>query len=161
MKYRIELPKKDRLLELFSYENGMLIHKHWKRFLGQRAGKINHYGYRVVKVDGTAFYEHRIIWVMLNKSLEYKDIDHINGIKDDNRIENLRAVDRNINNQNIIKPQVNNTTGFLGVTRRKNKFYAQICVDRKVKYLGVFDNPENAHQAYLQEKRKLHLGCTI
>ena len=86
MKYRIDLPAKDRLIELFSYENGILIHKHRKKFLGKRAGRINKYGYRIVKVDGIPFYEHRIIWVMLNNSLGNKDIDHINGIKNDNRI---------------------------------------------------------------------------
>jgi hypothetical protein len=161
MKYRLELPDKERLLELFEYKDGMLFHIKSKSFFGKRAGMINPYGYRVVRADGRKYYEHRIIWKMLKGDLCGKDIDHINGIRNDNNIENLRIVDRQANNQNLTKASLNNVTGFLGVSPKFGKFCAQIRVDGKQKHLGLFKTASEAHEVYLKAKRQYHVGCTI
>lgn len=88
-------------------------------------------------------------------------IDHINGVKDDNRWLNLREVPTKVNLQNRHKPNVTNSTGLLGVFPRNGKFKAALWSDGKSRHLGTFDTPEEAHQKYLEEKRKLHEGCTI
>jgi len=161
MKYRNQLPSKERLNELFIYDSGNLIHKYHKRFLGKIAGRKTIYGYIVLKVDGASFYAHRLIWQMINGDLQDMDIDHINGIKSDNRIENLRLVVRKTNAQNLIKAKKQNKLGVLGVHQRGNKFISQIIYKGKVKHLGIFDDIEKAAQTYLTAKRKYHEGCTI
>ncbi len=88
-------------------------------------------------------------------------IDHINGDKVDNRLENLRLVSHGENLQNIRKPMRNNTSGFLGVCRSGGKFMATISVNGKSLNLGSFDKPEAAHAAYVAAKRRLHACCTI
>ena len=88
-------------------------------------------------------------------------IDHINGNPSDNRISNLRLCDRNINLQNQRKAQKHNKLGVLGVSKYGNSYRAQIHVGTKVKYIGSFKTPEEAHVAYLECKRELHPGCTI
>lgn len=59
--------------------------------------------------------------------------------------------------------RVDNKTGLLGVSWKasRQKYVAQIQIDRKVKYLGLFENPNDAHEAYLEAKRLHHPGCTI
>jgi hypothetical protein len=161
MKKRNELPSKERLHELFVYDSGNLIHKYHKRFLGKNAGVKNSYGYIAVKVDGISFYSHRLIWKMMFDNLNNMDIDHINGIKYDNKIENLRLATRKINNQNLKFGQKNNKLGILGVSIKKNRYVSQITINGKVIHLGCFDTAEEASQSYLIAKRKHHEGCTI
>ena len=92
-----------------------------------------------------------------------QNIDHINGIRDDNRIENLRDVSQKINLQNKRNPNANSTSKFLGVCwhKSRNKWQSQIAVNGKDKYLGLFETAELAHEAYLIAKRELHEGCTL
>jgi len=87
-------------------------------------------------------------------------IDHINGIRDDNRIENLRDVPQSMNMQNRHKPSISNKAGLLGVSHRGSGFIAVIHKDGKQKYLGRFTTKEAAHQAYLYAKTETHEGCT-
>jgi hypothetical protein len=161
MKKRNELPSQERLNQLFNYETGNLIHKYHKRFLGKIAGRKNVCGYIILKVDGAAFYAHRLIWKMIYGDLNNMDIDHINGIKNDNKIENLRLATRNINNENLKSAKKNNKLGILGVCIKDNKFISQIHYNGKVRYLGSFDTAEEASQSYLTAKRKYHAGCTV
>ena len=90
-------------------------------------------------------------------------IDHINGVRHDNRIDNLRDVLQSTNAQNQRKPSATNKCGFLGVNFHKcsNRWIAQIHVQGKKKHLGLFDTPKEAHEAYVTAKRELHEGCTI
>jgi len=90
-----------------------------------------------------------------------KYIDHINGVRDDNRITNLRAVTAAGNAENRRRAQKNTASGFLGVARNGNNWQAYIRVNKKPTYLGTFKTPEEAHQAYLAAKRKLHATCTL
>lgn len=91
------------------------------------------------------------------------DIDHINGDGLNNRRANLRSVSNAVNAQNQRKPKSNNKNGFLGVSwhKQSGKWEAKIGTDGKRKYLGLFDDPSIAHEAYLTAKRNLHEGCTI
>ena len=75
----------------------------------------------------------------------------------------MRECTNSQNSQNIRKPQINNTTGYLGVTFDKNseKFKASIKINGKSITLGYYENPSIAHDAYLKSKRVIHIFCTI
>jgi hypothetical protein len=118
-------------------------------------------GYRVIGVDGVRYYAHRLAWFYVYGIWPSKDTDHINGNRDDNRISNLRVVDRTTNMENFRKAVRNTVSGFLGVKVDKKRFAATIHVAGKKKYLGMFDTAQEAHQAYLEAKRKLHKGNTL
>lgn len=123
----------------------------------------NNEGYCRVSFDSKRYLAHRVAWLYVHGSWPKLDIDHINGNKRDNRLANLREVDRSTNLENQRKPRFENTSsGFLGVTlRKKRRYVARIQVHGKNIYLGVFDSGIEAHAAYLVAKRKLHDGCTI
>lgn len=89
------------------------------------------------------------------------EIDHKNGVKDDNRFGNLRQATHLLNQQNQRKAQRKNKAGLLGVCAKRNGFMASIKVNGKNKWLGSFSTPELAHAAYVAAKRKFHEGCTI
>jgi hypothetical protein len=79
-------------------------------------------------------------------------------VKTDNRFCNLREVTISQNQHNKRRPPKNNTTGYLGVSRAKKKFVAQICVSGKPSVIGFFDTAEEASEAYLSAKIRLHSG---
>ena len=91
------------------------------------------------------------------------DIDHINGIKDDNRIENLRDVSKSVNLQNRKQAPKHSSSGVLGVSWHEDcqKWRASIKIQGKKKYLGLFTSKEEAHQVYVAAKRQFHEGNTL
>ena len=120
--------------------------------------------YRAVKVGGGLYLSHRLAWLFVYGKWPAGEIDHVNGDRTDNRIQNLRVVTRAENNQNIRTAKRNNkSSGLLGVTHilRNNKWRAQIMVARKKLHIGLYDSPQDAHNAYVETKRRLHAGCTI
>jgi len=129
---------------------------------GAIAGANNCRGYRVIKVYGKQFYAHRLAWLMSagNVSADI-EVDHIDGDKSNNKLANLRAVTKSVNQQNKRKPLSNNKSGFLGVSRSGVGWKAAILVNGKRLNLGTFEKPETAHLAYVQAKRQNHEGCTI
>ncbi len=164
------------LLEHFSYspETG---HLKWikrpkggnKARLGDEpVGCINNVtGYLSVGIKRKRYYVHRVIWFYVHGEWPKNMIDHINGIRADNRLENLRDVPRHINTQNVKKAQKDNLkTGLLGVVddskvNKKNPYSAKIKVNSKSIHLGYFSTPQQAHDAYVVAKRKYHEGCAI
>lgn len=130
---------------------------------GPRAGCARKDGYRSISVLGRLYQEHRLIWLMAKGCWPAGDIDHINGNRSDNKIENLRDIPHLGNTQNRRSAQVSNrSTGLLGVTqRRPGKWSARIKVHGKNLHLGDFNSPIAAHEAYLVAKRAHHAGCTI
>jgi len=88
-------------------------------------------------------------------------IDHINGVRDDNRLSNLRAVSKTENMWNQRKAHPANKLGVMGVRREYNMFQARISINGKTIWLGSFNTAELAHEAYLKAKRELHTTCTI
>ena len=129
---------------------------------GSRAGCKYKDGYRYIVFKGRRFIEHRLAWHMMGFE-EAKQLDHINNVKDDNRICNLRDVSIQQNRQNQIRARRNSKSGILGVhfIPSRNKFRADICVEGRNKSLGHFDSSELAHNAYVRAKRSIHEGNTL
>jgi hypothetical protein len=128
------------------------------------AGCVKNGGYVSIMVDGKNYYAHRLAWVYVFGNSPIGQIDHINSIKNDNRIENLRDVSAVINMQNKVKAlSSNKSTGLLGVTyvKKNGTYTAQIRVDGKKINLGFFKTATEGYEAYLSAKRKLHDGCML
>jgi hypothetical protein len=161
------LPEPDfRALLAYDPETGAITNLTQRRPqapVGSVAGYIED-GYRRIKIDGRTYSAHRLAWWFVYGSWPAYEIDHRNGIRDDNRIANLReAVPPLLNQQNIRSPRSDNTSGFLGVRwhQQSGKWRAEIRIGRAKRHLGLFSTPEAAHNAYLAAKREHHLGCTI
>ena len=120
---------------------------------GVRAGSKDSYGYYQLAINKRLYLAHRVVWLLCTGSWPTKALDHINRVRADNRIENLRETTHkdNCQNKNI---QNNNTSGYIGVTkkRNRNKWVAQIYINRKPIHIGYFDTAEQAHVAYTQVK---------
>jgi hypothetical protein len=131
----------------YDAETGKLF---WKLNKG-RAGKAgNEAGwfekrYCRVTINRKKYQAHRIAWLLTYGSWPVDQIDHINGNKKDNRLENLRDVSSRENARNR-KIHKNNTSGALGVSfnKRGQNYQAKIMVNKKSKHLGYFKNKEEA-----------------
>lgn len=112
---------------------------------GKRAGTIHHTGYRYVGVDGDVIIEHRLAWFYVYGVWPEGDLDHINRVRSDNRISNLREATRAANCQNQ-PTRKTNKSGRTGVYYHKvsGKWAAVISVDKKQIHLGVYDTIEEA-----------------
>lgn len=128
---------------------------------GDVAGNTNKFGYVTIGVKKKVYKAHRLAWLYVYGVWPDGLIDHINGRKDDNRLCNLRVVAADGNAQNIRRPNRRNKSGFLGVIWFQNKWRANITVKGKTHWLGDYSTPEEAHQAYLEAKRKHHAACTL
>ena len=124
---------------------------------GGVAGGLDAKGYRKIGVDGRLYLAHRLAWLYVHGVWPQAQMDHRNGVHDDNRISNLREATNAQNSQNRAL-HANNTSGFPGVTWfwQRRKWMSQITFDGKRKGLGYFDDPEEAHEAYLAAKARLH-----
>lgn len=118
-------------------------------------------GYIQIHVCGRLYYAHRLAWLNVHGAWPENMIDHIDGVKSNNRIANLRDVTSQTNCQNQHRAHSRNKTGLLGVQARGERFFARILVDGHHTHLGTYDTPEEAHKAYVAEKRKHHAGSTI
>lgn len=130
---------------------------------GRRAGAKKQNGYHVIMIDNIGYKSHRLAWLSYYGVWPEHFIDHINMIKDDNRIANLREATMAQNKENSLEPHKDNVSGLLGAhwRERRKKFSASICHGGKQKHLGYYATAEEAHAAYVKAKRKLHSHCTL
>lgn len=129
------------------------------------AGGVGFHGYHLIQLTGSRklWRAHRLAWLYVYGELPPGPIDHINNIRNDNRILNLRLTTASENLENLKVATSKSKSGILGVSRRPghDKWRAFICVKGKRMALGTFDSAEQAHDAYLKAKRLMHAGCTI
>lgn len=123
---------------------------------GAAVGIVHASGYKVTHIRKKNYLVHRLVWA-LHHGKYPSQLDHINGNKLDNRIENLRECTSRQNGANK-GLQRNNKTGFKGVSycSRQNRYQATCRVDGKKKWLGYFDSAEAASSAYQQFAMKAH-----
>lgn len=159
----------DYLLEIIYYDllSGRFF---WKKYrsatatIGSEAGNTSHIrGYRVIKINKKPYLAHRLAWFYVYGVFPTNEIDHINGDTGDNRICNLRLATRSQNQQNIRRALSNNICGLQGVSWNKSnkKWQARIRYLGKKTSLGCFISAQQAHEKYIEEKRKIHEFCTI
>jgi len=129
--------------------------------VGSVAGYLNCGGYRYIGVDRSYYAAHRLAWLYVHGAWPTNQIDHIDGNRSNNVLTNLREATHAENSQNQRKARADSSSGFLGVSQVRKRWYARIVVHRKLRHLGAFDTPEEAHLAYLKAKRELHSTCTI
>jgi hypothetical protein len=100
---------------------------------------------------------HRVIWAMAHGRWPTDQIDHINGARDDNRLENLREATQDENQHNRALHRLN-TSGYPGVSwdKAKRKWQANIRVGGRQVNLGRFPDRQSAARAYLAAKAVLH-----
>ena len=126
-----------RLKELLSYdaETGIFT---WIRRHNNVAGATDAYGYIVIRLDKVLYKAHRLAWLYAYGVLPLQNLDHINQIKNDNRIANLREVTQSQNMQNVM--------GIKGISwdKSRKKWCARIKVMYKNIYLGRFTTKEEA-----------------
>ena len=115
---------------------------------GDVAGCTSNHGYRVVKYKSRRYSIHRIIWLMVHGKFPPNEIDHINGVRDDNRLSNLRAATL-LENQRNQKLPSNSKSGVMGVhwQTARNKWHASIRVNYKLIYLGIYEILQDAVDA--------------
>lgn len=119
------------------------------RQIGRPIGSKNKdRGYIEIRIEGVRYLGHRLAWFYMTGSWPVGEIDHRNNVTSDNRFDNLRQATRQQNKANT-RISKNNSTGLKGVTRHAGRFRAQIKVDGKTVYLGHFDDPNLAHDAYV------------
>jgi HNH endonuclease len=175
-----QLPSQNTLLTIFKYEDGVLFHllrpdwifrsglkqsaKHnaaiWNgRYAGHRADKtVTTNGYCRTSINGVSFGVHRIIFKM-HHGYDPIDVDHINGNRSDNRIENLRSVTRSVNMRNLsIRSDSSSRSVGVSWEKLRGKWNAYINVNGKRKNLGYFPSKEIAIEA--RAKAQKGLGFT-
>lgn len=133
---------------------------------GHVAGAPHPRGYVQMTVPGhpRTVLAHRVAWLYVHGVWPDGEIDHINGVKTDNRIANLRIVSRQLNNQNLKRaPRTNKSTGVLGVWNYKpGKFIVSLTNEdgRRVR-IGVFGDLPSAREASLSARRQMQSGFTL
>jgi hypothetical protein len=157
----------ERVRELLDYDpaTGVFV---WKvkrgnngRRAGEVAGSVRVDGYLAIGVDRYIYTAHRLAWLYIHGEWPGKDLDHVNGIKTDNRLANVRLATHSQNMCNQRVAQKNNKAGLLGVSPHHKKWQATIGVNGVKLRLGRFDTAQEAHEAYLSAKRKHHSFATI
>ncbi len=133
---------------IFEYKDGHLINKVDR--LARKAGTKMcdlHTGYYWARYKKRAYPVHRIIWLLHYKVWPRRHIDHINGIKTDNRIENLREVTHRQNMRNAKRHVKGKIAGY-SWSNSKKRFRASIFVNGSSVHLGYYRTEEEAETAY-------------
>lgn len=126
-----------RPVEHFRSERGYKI---WNtRFSGKRAGSVTSHGYRSVSVGNNQYYEHQVIYAMFHDEWPSNEIDHNDGNRQNNKIENLQDTTYNHRNKRLLET---NSSGLHGVywDKQQGKWSVQISMDGIKTRLGRFES---------------------
>jgi hypothetical protein len=131
-----------------------LMNRGSNKVMGREAGSIMPIGYRIIVIKHKPYRAHRLAWLYVEGFFPNNiGIDHINGIRDDNRWLNLRLAGQqcNIRNAKVFKT---NTSGISGVNKFSEKWRSRITVDGKDIHLGYFKSKLDAVRARWEAEKK-------
>jgi len=170
MAQRRELISHDELKRLLAYDEHTgnftwRVYRGRGARVGDRAGSPDEHGYVNIVIGQVKYKAHRLAWFYANLAWPVDDIDHINHIKGDNRLSNLRCATRSQNLAN--RRDYVSSTGFRGVTTTRTssgrvRYVAQIgyispLEGKQVhRFLGHYDTPEEAHEVYELAAKMIH-----
>lgn len=158
------LPTLERVRELLLYdsETGLLSWRSVRRGVRGGTGCKRAGGYILITIDRERILAHRLAIFYVTGLWPEGNVDHIDGDTSNNRFSNLRVVSQQANVQNIRAATRRNKTGLLGVSyHSRDKLWRARIHKNGVTKTWYAKTKEEAHQIYLEEKRKLHEGCTI
>lgn len=151
-------PDIEEVKKFFEYREGNLywkVSKSVRALAGSVAGSLSSHGYIDVGFNGKLLRAHRLIFAM-HHGFYPKQIDHINGVRNDNRIENLRAADFQTNAFNSIGKGA--ASGIKNVYWRENRkhWFVKLCVlDRQILF-GSYRDLELAELVAIEARNKYH-----
>lgn len=123
---------------------------------GSVAGSVDSAGYVVICVNNRRVRAHQLAWLFMTGEWSAQWIDHKNGIRSDNRIENLRLVTPSANRINQHVARSDSATGLQGVHLRNGRYRAVIKVDGHKRFFGTFSTAAEAHLVAMEAKRLHH-----
>lgn len=151
-----------RLKELLHYdpETGVFT---WVAVVGSaRPGdpastSVNHHGYKLLRAGKRRYAQHRLAWLYMTGEWPRAQVGHRNGMRSDNRWQNLREATDAQNRQNMAKKR-GTKSALQGVTwwPRDRCWMSRITVNYRGHFLGYYTTEAEAHQAYLAAKSRLH-----
>jgi hypothetical protein len=149
-----------RLKELFDYDpiTGWLtnrISRNSRAWAGERAGTENERGYRQLYIGGIKYYEHRVIWLFVYGNLP-DEIDHKDGRRNSNVLDNLREATRQQNCYNTDRELGVSALRGASFDSERSMWRSMIQVDGQSVFLGRFKTAEEAHRAYLLVAEHAH-----
>jgi hypothetical protein len=149
---------KEQLHTMFEYKDGTLYRKisFGRTKAGDKVGFVNDKGYLSVNINSKNLLVHRLIWMMHFDEMPSL-LDHIDGNRQNNKIDNLRIANRfqNAHNKNMNK---NNTSGVKGVCWHKHtkKWNAQIWHNKKHYHLGLYESLQKAKEVVMNARNMFH-----
>lgn len=113
--------------------------------IGDLAGTVNSKGYLRIGINHKSYLCQRLAWLYEYGEWPSNEVDHINHVRSDNRIDNLRNV-AGLDNQKNVSKRKDNNSGFTGVSwnAKSSKWVAQMQVNKKKIHLGYFSSLEDA-----------------
>lgn len=159
------MPTQEYIKEILHYdsETGVFTWKdrnnrYTKRLNGKQAGCLRNDGYLTIGIKNKLILAHRLVFLYMEGNLPENFVDHIDGVRTNNKWSNLRHATKSENEQNIFNHRANNKLGIIGVCLNKKygTYIAQIWINKKHIHIGNFETPQKAHEAYLQAKRQFH-----
>lgn len=135
-----------------------VLKSHHKSRIGTIAGSITKRGYISLSILGNTCRAHQIAWLYVYGEYPKSAIDHKDGNRSNNAIDNLRLIDPAGNTHNIFSAYSTSTSGLLGAhyCARKKRFKATLTVKGKRHFLGSFMTAAEAHDAYMLAKATYH-----
>lgn len=124
---------------------------------GSVAGSIHHKGWRSIMINQRRYQEHHLVWLYVHGEWPVHEIDHVNGVRDDNRLSNLREADAFQQVMNCARPRTN-TSGVKNVhfDRLSCKFKVYVKCRGKRVFVGSFPTLHEASEAATNARDRLH-----
>lgn len=135
---------------IYDPKTGIWIWKthYFKRLIGEIAGSIKQDGYRRIKINNKDYMSARLACLYMKGRWPLEEMDHKDTIRNNDEWDNLREATRAENTRNR-NAKIGTTIGFKGVKLTSSgKYEANIKINGSFKYLGSFDDPQKAANAY-------------